>query len=604
MFNKTQPLMRSQFILVYGPGSIIESENGPRLIPSLRIGLSKFNEIVTKYKIHDVRMEHLIKSINPNIEQSINFFALPSNAAENQSENWGLYKTLIFPAWKICYNSKEHDSNKAILYNSAYDGGKCPCCGKESQSHVRFVLACPEGHLDDVNWNYAVHSEADCGHYRYFEWDAKGSSLESITVRCPNCGQSINMNDIYGKDFPCTHRLPEKELFRSDKKKVDYPRFSTIDEREVCNYKIMKVVQRQSTSLRIPLTRTLLTLPKYDSDLLKIIQAQDETKRQIIKIIYNDFSEGQSIEDSLKPYEMILGNDVISIIKQNPDLFFEEAIRLYDGVTNYDNLVDEEFKVLKYSELKDNTENFIKGAPLSHPIEINGVNIEFTVFPIYKIRTVTTQYAYQRKPPVKSSGDEENVFKDQFIGAKSPKPGDETWWYPAFEGIGEGIFITSNMNPIDELDFDSSLDDWDNLVIKEDLSILPEGVSKPLFVWWHSLSHAIIRELGYTSGYSSASIRERIYATKDGEGGILLYNTSAGDDCGMGGLVGSVENFDEIIIKGLKNIQNCSNDPLCHNIQVNDNMINGSACINCLFLSETSCECGNKFLDRHMLLGD
>ena len=596
--------MRSQFILVYGPGSIIESENGPRLIPSLRNGLFKFSEVTTKYKIPDVRMEHLIKSINPNAGKSINFFALPSNAAEGQNENWGLYKTLIFPAWKICYNSKDHKNNKPILYNSAYDGGKCPCCGNESQSHVRFVLACPEGHLDDVNWSLAVHSQWDCGHDRYFEWDAKGNSLESIMVRCPKCNQSISMNDIYKKEFPCTHRFPEEELFRSDKKKVDYPKFSTKDDRDDCNYNIMRVVQRQSTSLRIPLTRTLLTLPKYDSDLLKIIQSQNETERKIIKAIYNNCTNGQAIEKSLEQYELFLSEELVSIIKENPKMFFEEAIRLYDGETDYDNLLNEEFKVLKYSNLKDNTENFIKGSPISHSVDINDKTFDFTVFPIYKIRTVTAQYAYQRKPPVRKTNDEDNVFKDQFIGAKSPRPNDDTLWYPAFEGIGEGVFITSNSNPIDDLDFESSVDDWENLIIKEDIFSLPEGVSKPLFVWWHSLSHAIIRELGYTSGYSSASIRERIYATKDGEGGILLYNTSAGDDCGMGGLVGSVENFDETIINGLKNIKNCSNDPLCNNIHVGDNMINGSACINCLFLSETSCECGNKFLDRHILLGD
>lgn len=604
MFNKTQPLMRSQFILVYGPGSIIESENGPRLIPSLRNGLSNFNEVVNKYKIHDVRMEHLIKSINPNVEQSINFFALPSNAAEGQSENWGLYKTLIFPAWKICYNANEHESNKPILFNSAYDGGKCPCCGKESHSHVRFVLACPEGHLDDVNWSYAVHSEGDCGHYRYFEWDAKSNSLDSIRIRCPNCGQSINMRDIYSKDFPCTHRFPEKELFRSNKKKVDYSKFVSMDEREDCDYNKMRVVQRQSTSLRIPLTRTLLTLPKYDSDQLKIIQAQNDTERKLIKKIYSKFSDGLPLDDLLELYEDVLDDNIIMAIKNDPKLFFKEAIPLYDGVTNYDNLVNEEFKVLKYSHIKENTENFIKGSPLSHSIDFNGLSFDFTVFPIYKIRTVTTQYAYQRKPPVRGVNDDENVFKDQFIGAKSPKPGDENWWYPAFEGIGEGVFITSNLNPSLKLNLGKSFDEWDNLILNENLSTIPEGVSKPLFVWWHTLSHAIIRELGYTSGYSSASIRERIYATKDGEGGILLYNTSAGDDCGMGGLVGSVEHFDEVIANGIKNIENCSNDPLCSNIRVEDNMINGSACINCLLLSETSCEYGNKYLDRHILLGD
>ena len=56
MWGITQPLMRSQFILVYGPGAIIESENGPRLIPNLDIGINKFGKTAKKYEINDVRM--------------------------------------------------------------------------------------------------------------------------------------------------------------------------------------------------------------------------------------------------------------------------------------------------------------------------------------------------------------------------------------------------------------------------------------------------------------------------------------------------------------------------------------------------------------------
>ena len=40
MNNNTQEIRESQFILIYGPGSIIESKNGSRLIPDLYYGLS------------------------------------------------------------------------------------------------------------------------------------------------------------------------------------------------------------------------------------------------------------------------------------------------------------------------------------------------------------------------------------------------------------------------------------------------------------------------------------------------------------------------------------------------------------------------------------
>ena len=59
----------------------------------------------------------------------------------------------------------------------------------------------------------------------------------------------------------------------------------------------------------------------------------------------------------------------------------------------------------------------------------------------------------------------------------------------------------------------------------------------PLFVWWHSLSHRLITALSIDSGYSSASIRERVYLREDPEsgafyGGVLRYTTQTGGEMG------------------------------------------------------------------------
>ena len=40
----------------------------------------------------------------------------------------------------------------------------------------------------------------------------------------------------------------------------------------------------------------------------------------------------------------------------------------------------------------------------------------------------------------------------------------------------------------------------------------------PLFVWWHTLSHSLIRAISNEAGYSSASIRERVYIEVRGDG--------------------------------------------------------------------------------------
>ena len=104
-YDKVQGLRRSQFILTYGPGANLESVEGPRLIPSIRTGLgSKFSHYVSKYEVPNVRMGYVIKNRDETNkeEYDIRFFKLPSNSSERKSDSDGLYKTLIFPIWKIC----------------------------------------------------------------------------------------------------------------------------------------------------------------------------------------------------------------------------------------------------------------------------------------------------------------------------------------------------------------------------------------------------------------------------------------------------------------------------------------------------------------------
>ena len=65
------------------------------------------------------------------------------------------------------------------------------------------------------------------------------------------------------------------------------------------------------------------------------------------------------------------------------------------------------------------------------------------------------------------------------------------------------------------------------------------------------ISHALIRTLSLISGYSSASLRERVYTDRAmNHGGILIYTSSAGEDGGMGGLVETAQNLIKYLISG------------------------------------------------------
>jgi hypothetical protein len=123
----------------------------------------------------------------------------------------------------------------------------------------------------------------------------------------------------------------------------------------------------------------------------------------------------------------------------------------------------------------------------------------------------------------------------------------------------------------------------------------------------------MIRRLAFESGYSTASLRERVYGhsgAPDGPGrphGVLVY-TAAGDSEGtLGGLArqGEPGVLADSLVGLLSDASWCSADPLCsENRGSGFGALNNAACHACSLVPETSCESSNLLLDRAMLIGD
>jgi len=238
---------------------------------------------------------------------------------------------------------------------------------------------------------------------------------------------------------------------------------------------------------------------------------------------------------------------------------------------------------------------------------------------------VFVQKAYQRMDPQKGKE----------VGAEF------TWlnqrWYPGVELFGEGIFLDLDGAPLTL--GGKRLDAWKQ---RFDAADKPSGDARkegkksrkqkggkeprikderadeanrpgdadktrlrshPVHVWWHTLSHRLLRALAVDSGYSSAAIRERVYVI-DGagktRGGLLLYTVQPGGDGTLGGLISMVPRFDQVLEAALRDLGTCSNDPLCE--QSPQLGAEGAACYSCVLTSETSCEHRNLGLDRLLLL--
>lgn len=593
MSEKVQLIRRSQFVTTYGPGSIIEGRNGPRVIPALDIGLGRYfsQDMLKKFEILDIRMTHLVNGAG--------IFALPSNAALKKNDNQYIYKTMEFPVWRICSDRKFH--NSSILYDGYNSNGSCPLCSKRGEP-IRFIAACPDGHMDDIPWNFFVHGKGNKKCKGWFRWLGGGSSVKNIVIECPDCHKRISMGNIYSRKWRCSGRFPER----------DYSGSFGMGECE----SNMAVIQRQATNLRIPEVVTLLTIPKYDTEIARIIQNRQiadliealedaegfnessfnkalvgKAKRGKIKQISIDIIENYTAKNGWKDFLNLCG----AIIPR------EEK----DGHT-YKNMLVEEFISLKNSSENGFNEsaNFKirKSKRFNLKLTLNNL-VELHVAAVDTLRTVTTQVGYRRMPYLKSENEPES---NDLVPIEILTPTSGEKWLPGFESLGEGLFLTSVGNPIGK-DVPASRE-WD--LLKCPSGTLNEikdrvEVRNPLFVWWHTLSHALIKTLSLYSGYSSSALRERVYFDdKEKKGGVLIYAAMSGEDGGMGGLTGSVANFEEILSRALNLLNLCSNDPLCIEHRIKESDCNGAACHSCLLISETSCEHRNMWLDRHLLLGD
>ena len=117
----------SQFITTYGPGSIIEASNGPRLIRPFYDGVFKNNGLqLDDYEITEPRLS---KALSDNENPIVKFARIPSNAELGKPETWGVYATRRFPYWSICTAKNEHKKKHYIIYKYVSNTNKtCPEC--------------------------------------------------------------------------------------------------------------------------------------------------------------------------------------------------------------------------------------------------------------------------------------------------------------------------------------------------------------------------------------------------------------------------------------------------------------------------------------------
>lgn len=180
---------------------------------------------------------------------------------------------------------------------------------------------------------------------------------------------------------------------------------------------------------------------------------------------------------------------------------------------------------------------------------------------------------------------------------------------------GEGIFLEFDLDAIERWMSESGISGHHSTFLRaQEQRILERGgearTLSPKFVALHTFAHLLIRQLANDCGYGSASLRERIYCetTPGAEPmqGVLIYTASGDSEGTLGGLVrqGEPGRLEYTIARAIHDARWCSADPIClESAGQGSESGNLAACHGCTLLPETSCEEGNRLLDRQSLIG-
>lgn len=584
----------SQLLWTYGPGALIDLPN----LSVITMGLDRW-DIDRCPPVEEARLLAAVRRVlGPQVTHlRIPPFLNDEGASPFSAEGKVGVPVRPFPRWLRCVKCgllAEYDSGlfniKANPYRPELTHFVHTNCIKGANADAvpaRFLLACRNGHLDDFPWHWFVHGgQSDCrGTLRFFE---SGASLqtENLWVKCDACGASKQLAKAFGKsgqeNLPaCRGRNPHLDKFDAD-----------------CNEQ-PRAVLLGATNSWFPITLSVLAIPLEKNQL-----------SQLILDGWDYFADADSVDEiKIIVKTLTKTNSLPGIDKYQADEIWLAVQDRKDG--NAAKLVSEgdikgpEWDVLISPNPPTDWPHFLS-SKVARPEAYKDV-LE-SVLLLERLREVNALIGYTRVEAPEESADEDErpPMADLCKGRPS--------WIPAGEVHGEGIFIRFN---------EKTISDWEKLqaVKRRDQKIeqghhgwrnargLDPEVGYPgiRYTMLHSFAHLLIRELALECGYNAASIRERIYAGT-GESpmaGVLIYTAAADSDGTLGGLVelGKPENLGRLIQQALNRAMVCSSDPLCseHNPS-EDRSLHAASCHACTFVAETSCERGNRYLDRALLV--
>ncbi len=622
-----------QLIAPFGPGSIYTDRRGvPHVVggldhwykrPDPQAGLQPC-EHPDEFIVFEPRLSELLGvdtlKIPPDFRTARKGISPPPNARITTP-------ALRFPRWYR--HSKTGKLKKFNLTTQrierAAEGGRW--------LPVRFVAACPAGHLSEFPWKAWVGCTCP-GDGDLFLTDRGGSELSSIRVECHSCPEGSAGRK--GRDLSRTTMKPNPKL--GEESEFERAGIRCPGERpwlgenaaEPCKEVLVGALINQ-TNLYSARTVSAILLPdvaQKDDEVLAI-RNRVEGDHALAALAKMTAGLMKSVAAAVPLVMQRFGAAGIAATPEKVELALES---LFNGSGNVGTAVQQavfpesdllrfrrqEFNIIRERVLDADRIPDLRVVPTEIPeiLEpwVARVNL------VERLRETRVFYGFDRLSAQRAplDGMPEAAMRQLFL--KPPVYPNERW-LPAVRVFGEGLYVELREDAIRS--WQASSESWLRARLSSEFierlhaqsHVLPP-LSPPDWRWAsrfllvHTFAHVLIAQLVFECGYSSASLRERLYVSEDPQApmsGLLVY-TAAGDAEGtLGGLVrlGHPGRLGPVVRRALGRASWCSADPVCSENLGGQGaqLANLAACHCCALLPETSCETINHGLDRAMLLG-
>lgn len=606
-----KPIRRGQLISPFGVGAMVDFRGDETLMTA---GLDEWpfaNDACPEdWLVHEERLQKRLH---------ISHFRLPPDYRENDPDRQLRHQQIPFvrfPRWYYCpirgvMSKLELFSNRSVC-PSCPSNLNCPMSTRRSLGRrpymvpVGFVAVCPDGHIEDFPFAELVHDDKEFDEQHKLRLRGRTSvRLGGINIECLTCPSTATMagtvnaseesNALKNLEYTCSGNMPWLGQDKGTPGDCGKP---------------LRVIPRGASNVYFPSTVSSIYIPLVENIVDERISAI-LANPGIWLALTSGTEEGKIRRYICEGFAIQHGVDV--------DELLEAAQRKYDGATEIETSPpssEVEFRRQEYDailrgqqgEATELTVDVLDSADFEGDIS----SFVEKVCLVKKLRETRVLTGFSRLVPV------QDPASSQLLPLSE---GGSLDWLPATVVFGEGIFIQFDDKHLstwveknaDRGRIETLISTYDGLRGVNSNNDPKESQERGImakYVLLHTFAHSLIDELSYECGYGNASLRERIYCevnpSEQSMQGILIYTASGDSEGTLGGLVrqGEPGFLDYTIERAIQRIRWCSSDPVCiESTGQGSSNANLAACHGCVLLPETSCETGNRVLDRALLIG-